>query len=67
VVDTTGAGDCFCGALGASLAAGLPALAALERANAAAGVAVGRFGAGPSMPTADEVDAALAAVEEAAQ
>ncbi|WP_307873915.1 MULTISPECIES: ribokinase [unclassified Frankia] len=62
VVDTTGAGDCFCGAFGASLAAGLPATAALERANAAAGLAVGRFGAGPAMPTASEVDAALSTV-----
>jgi ribokinase len=61
VVDTTGAGDCFCGALGASIAAGLPAAAALERANVAASLAVGRFGSSPSMPTADEVDAELRA------
>jgi ribokinase len=61
VVDTTGAGDCFCGAFGASLAIGLPMAAALARANAAAGLAVGRFGAGPSMPTAAEVDAVFAA------
>ncbi|OHV34465.1 ribokinase [Pseudofrankia sp. EUN1h] len=61
VVDTTGAGDCFCGAFGASLAAGLTLVEALERANAAAGLAVGRFGAGPSMPTAAEVAEALSA------
>jgi ribokinase len=59
VVDTTGAGDCFCGALGASLAAGLPRGIALDRANVAAGLSVGRFGAGPSMPSAADVDAAL--------
>jgi len=57
VVDTTGAGDCFCGALGASLAAGMSPAEALARANLAAGLAVGRFGAGPSMPTAAEVAA----------
>ncbi|WP_076813146.1 ribokinase [Pseudofrankia asymbiotica] len=62
VVDTTGAGDCFCGALGASLAMGLAPAEALERANAAAGLAVGRFGAGPSMPTEAEVAEALSAV-----
>jgi ribokinase len=61
VVDTTGAGDCFCGAFGAALAAGLPPAVALERANVAAGLAVGRFGAGPSMPSAEDVDAALSA------
>ncbi|MBL7502003.1 ribokinase [Frankia nepalensis] len=57
VVDTTGAGDCFCGTFGASLAVGLEPASALARANTAAGLAVGRFGAGPSMPTADEVAA----------
>jgi ribokinase len=61
VVDTTGAGDCFCGAFGASLAAGLSAPEALERANVAAGLAVGRFGASPAMPTEAELDAALRA------
>ena len=62
VVDTTGAGDCFCGALGASLAAGLGPADALARANVAAGLAVGRFGASPSMPTATEVIDVLSAV-----
>jgi ribokinase len=58
-VDTTGAGDCFVGALAAKLAAGKPMRAALEYANAAASISVQRMGAGPSMPTADEVSAIL--------
>jgi ribokinase len=60
-VDTTGAGDCFVGAVAAQLAGGKPIQAALEYANAAASVCVQRMGAAPSMPTAAEVDAALSA------
>ncbi len=60
VVDTTGAGDCFCGALGAGLAAGLPAATALFHASLAASLAVQRFGAGPAMPTRAELDELLA-------
>lgn len=58
-VDTTGAGDCFCGAFAASRAAGLTVADALRRANAAAAISVTRHGATPSMPTAAEVDAFL--------
>lgn len=58
-VDTTGAGDCFCGAFAASRAAGLSIGDALKRANAAAALSVTRHGATPSMPTAAEVDAFL--------
>lgn len=60
-VDTTGAGDCFVGALAAQLADGVPLRAALAFANAAASISVQRMGAGPSMPTATEVAAALSA------
>ncbi|MCK9897636.1 ribokinase [Frankia sp. AgB32] len=60
VVDTTGAGDCFCGALGAGLALGLPTATALFHANLAASLAVQRFGAGPAMPTRAELDDLLA-------
>ncbi|SNQ48767.1 Ribokinase [Frankia canadensis] len=59
VVDTTGAGDCFCGAFGAGLAAGLPAATALFHANLAASLAVQRPGAGAAMPTRAELDALL--------
>jgi ribokinase len=60
-VDTTGAGDCFVGALAAQLADGAPLRAALAFANAAASISVQRMGAGPSMPTAAEVKAVLSA------
>ncbi|WGW12916.1 ribokinase [Saxibacter everestensis] len=46
-VDTTGAGDAFCGALGAALAAGSDKRTAMEAATAAAAVAVQRRGAQP--------------------
>ena len=58
-VDTTGAGDCFVGALAAQLADGAALRAALTFANAAASISVQRMGAGPSMPTAEEVAAVL--------
>ena len=58
-VDTTGAGDCFVGALASQLAEGATLRAALAFANAAASISVQRMGAGPSMPTAAEVKAAL--------
>jgi ribokinase len=58
-VDTTGAGDCFVGALAAQLAQGAPLRDALRTANVAASISVQRMGAAPSMPTADEVAAAI--------
>ena len=58
-VDTTGAGDCFVGALAAQLAGANPIHDALDYANAAASICVQRMGAAPSMPTAAEVVAAL--------
>jgi ribokinase len=56
-VDTTGAGDCFVGALAAQLAEGKPIRDALGYANIAASICVQRMGAAPSMPTAAEVAA----------
>ena len=56
-VDTTGAGDCFVGALAAQLAGGTSIRDALTYANAAASICVQRMGAAPSMPTAAEVAA----------
>jgi len=58
-VDTTGAGDCFVGAVAAQLAGGKPIHDALHHANTAASICVQRMGAAPSMPTAAEVSAAL--------
>ncbi len=60
VVDTTGAGDCFVGALAARMAAGVPPLEAARFAVAAASLAVERPGAAPAMPTAGDVAARLA-------
>jgi ribokinase len=57
-VDTTGAGDCFVGAMAARLAAGHSLHSALGYATIAASLCVQRMGAGPSMPTAAEVAAA---------
>ena len=56
-VDTTGAGDCFVGAVAAQLADGKAIHDALNYANAAASICVQRMGAAPSMPTAAEVTA----------
>ncbi|MFK4384363.1 ribokinase [Bradyrhizobium sp. USDA 223] len=58
-LDTTGAGDCFVGALAAQLADGAALRDSLRFANAAASISVQRMGAGPSMPTAAEVTAVL--------
>ena len=59
VVDTTGAGDCFVGALASRLAAGRPLLEAARFANAAASCAVEKLGATPSMPGPRQVAARL--------
>jgi ribokinase len=58
-VDTTGAGDCFVGALASQLAGGKPIRDALAYANAAASICVQRMGAAPSMPTSAEVENAI--------
>ncbi len=58
-VDTTGAGDCWCGVLCAGLDRGLPLEQAMRRAAAAAAIACTRPGAASAMPLAAEIDAAL--------
>ncbi|MBN2760953.1 MAG: ribokinase [Rhodobacteraceae bacterium] len=60
VIDTTGAGDCFTGALAAALDAALWPPEAMRFAAAAAGLQVGRMGTAAAMPTRAEIDAALA-------
>lgn len=60
VLDTTGAGDTFAGALAAALCAGQGLLAALQQANLAAALACRRAGARAGMPTRAELEAALA-------
>lgn len=56
VVDTTGAGDCFCGVLAASIANGIPIADAVRRGNRAASLAVQNPGAAGAMPTRVEID-----------
>jgi ribokinase len=58
-VDTTGAGDCFVGAVAAQLADGKSIGDAIAYANVAASICVQRMGAAPSMPTKEEVEAIL--------
>lgn len=57
VVDTTAAGDTFCGAFAVRLAEGATVAEALRFANSAAGLTVTRRGAQGSIPTRSEVKA----------
>ena len=59
-LDTTGAGDAFCGALAAGIAAGQGVTEAASTAVAAGALAVTCVGAIPSLPTAAEVAELLA-------
>lgn len=59
-LDPTAAGDAYVGSLAVSLAEGMPLLAAMRRASAAAALAVTREGAQSSFPTREEVEAFLA-------
>jgi ribokinase len=63
-VDSTGAGDCFVGALAAGLAVDRDLRRALALANAAAAVSVQRPGAGSSMPTREDVMQAFGPVRQ---
>ena len=56
VVDTTAAGDAFCGALAMGLARGDNFVDTVAFANAAGALAVTALGAAPSMPTAAQVE-----------
>ncbi len=60
VLDTTGAGDTFCGTLVAALSQGEAMPHALRRASAAAALACTSLGAQSSIPTAQAVAALLA-------
>lgn len=60
VVDTTGAGDTFCGAFGARLAEGASFAEAIAFGNVAGSIAVTRKGAQSSIPTREEIARLLA-------
>lgn len=59
VVDTTGAGDTFCGYFLACIMEGRAPAAALNLAARASALAVGRKGAAASIPTRSEVESAV--------
>lgn len=58
-IDTTGAGDTFCGVLAVGLSEGLPIIEAARFATAAAAITVTRLG--PSPPTRKEIESFLTA------
>jgi ribokinase len=60
VLETTGAGDAFCGGLAAALAERQPLLDAVRFGCATAAISVTRHGTAPSMPRRAEIDALLA-------
>lgn len=60
VVDTTGAGDTFSGALAANLSESRTFTEAVKRSQAAAALSTQASGARTGMPTTDELDAFLA-------
>jgi ribokinase len=64
VVDTTGAGDAFTGALAASLAEGRSMMDALRRGLAAGGWAVTKEGAQASMPHREAIEAMVRRLED---
>ena len=55
-IDTTAAGDTFCGALAVALVEGKSLKESLQFASAAAAISVTRIGAQPSVPARDEID-----------
>jgi ribokinase len=59
VLETTGAGDAFCGGFAAALAESQPLLDAVRFGCATAGISVTRAGTAPSMPQRGEIDALL--------
>ncbi len=58
-VDTTGAGDTYCGAFAAATVEGRTSRAAIEFATAAAALSVQKLGAVPSIPARAEIDDVL--------
>lgn len=55
VIDTTGAGDCFCGALVSAISRGNTLSDSLEFANFAASLSVTKLGASVSFPKLEEI------------
>ena len=55
-VDTTAAGDVYCGTLATALVEGMEPLDGVKFASAAAAISVTRLGAQPSIPSRDEIE-----------
>jgi ribokinase len=64
VVDTTGAGDCFCGTLAVTLAEGMRLIEAARWSVAAAALSTTARGARGRIPTRDEVASVACALRE---
>jgi ribokinase len=58
-VDTTAAGDVYCGSLAVALVEGISLIEAVKFAGAASAISVTRLGAQPSAPNRKEIDAFL--------
>lgn len=67
IVDTTGAGDCFCGTLAAALHNRLAMGSAMRRASVAASLSCTKKGAQESYPYISEVDEAVEGFPQAQQ
>jgi len=63
-VDSTAAGDTFCGALASALVEGKDLIRAVQFATAAASLCVERAGAQPSIPYRPEIERRLASEED---
>jgi len=66
VVDTTGAGDAFNGGLTTALSKGKNLRQAIYFATAVASLSVTKVGTAPAMPTNDEVQQFLSALDQKA-
>lgn len=64
VVDTTGAGDCFCGTLAGALHAKTPLPLALRRASVAAGLSCLKTGIHEAYPFSGDIDENLETIAE---
>jgi len=59
VVDTVGAGDCFCGSFGYFFAQGKSLSQAIQKANAVAALSVQKKGTQSSYPYRKDIDSAI--------